>query len=76
MHECQPSLTHLGGAQRQVDRASVDLKLAAGLGRVIAGEDVDQRRFPRPVLPEQTMDLAALHDDAHLVQRLHAAEPL
>ena len=55
------------GAQRQVDRASVDLKLTAGLGRVIASKDVDQRRFPRPVLPEQTVNLAALHDDAHLV---------
>jgi hypothetical protein len=76
VHEGQPELACLRGAQRELDDESADFKLAAGLWHVIASEDVDQGRLPRPVLSEQTVDLAAPHSDAHLVQRLRTPEPL
>ncbi len=48
----------------------------AAVGRVNAGEDLDERRFAGAVFAEQRDDLAAPDFHLHVVQRLRAAEAL
>ena len=48
----------------------------AGVGLVIAGEDLDQRRLPRSVLPDESVHLTGGDVDAHVVERDLASEGL
>ena len=49
---------------------------AAGIGPVHPGQDPHERRFTRPVLTHQRMDLAASAVEGHVVERLHAGKGL
>ena len=44
----------------------------AGGGRQVTGQNVDQRGLARTVLSQQAHDAAALHAQAHILQRPHA----
>ena len=59
VHEADPETHRLARGQRQRDLGTLDLQTCAGVGRVIAREDLDQRRLPRAVLTDQAMDAAA-----------------
>ena len=54
--EAEAELAELPGRERQPHLLAVDPELA-GVGRVEAGEDLDQRRLARAVLPEEAVDL-------------------
>ena len=56
------------------DRLTADLQLGAVVGDVVAGEDLDQRRLPRPVLAEQHVDLARSDRQVDVPQRAGDAE--
>ena len=58
-----------------VDRPG-DLELPAGVGRVDAGQDLDERRLPRPVAAEQGVDLAPFDVEAHVGEGAGAGERL
>ena len=49
---------------------------AAGFRMQHAGEDLDQRRFARPVLTDQAMHLARPQGQVDVAQRNYAAETL
>src|SRR5262245_34861363 len=55
---------------------AVDGDRAAGIGRVDAGEDLDQGRLARAVLADQAMHLARLDRPVDRVERDRAAEAL
>ena len=46
------------------------------VGREVAAGDPEERRLPGPVLPDHGVDLAGAALHAHVLQRLHGAEPL
>ena len=52
----------------------VDIDLAL-IRHVDAGEDLDQRGFARAVLTDQSVDLARLHGQLHVVQGYDAGKP-
>ena len=54
----------------------VDDDAAAGLRRLDAGNDLDQRRLARPVFTDQAMHLAGLQRQIDIAKRVHAAEAL
>ena len=54
--------------------APVDDELSA-VGLHNAGHDLDERRFPRPVLSEERVDLARLQREGDIVERLGGSEP-
>ena len=55
---------------------AADSNGGAGIRRIDAGNDLDQRRLARTVLADQTMDLAAGDAPFDLIERLGAAEAL
>ena len=60
-----------GGAQRlrREARGGAALNTVSALTEGdVAGDDVDQRRFAGPVLPEQDMHLARLEIEIHTIQ--------
>ena len=57
-------------------RLSVNDDRAALLGRLHAGNDLDQRRLARAVLADQAMDLARLEAEVDVAERVNAAESL
>ena len=60
-------------AKRQTTPSIVQLAFAR---RLVAGEDLHQRRLARAVLAEQAVDLARRELEAHAVQHAHGAEVL
>ena len=48
------------GSVAEIERSAVDLGNAAGVGLVIAGQQLDQGGLPRPVLADERPDLAVL----------------
>src|SRR5208337_3328045 len=46
------------------------------VGLVTTGDHLDEGRFPRPVLPHESVDLALLQLEADAVQGLHSRECL
>ena len=75
VHEAHAELAELPGRERQPDGRAVDEQLA-GVGLVEAGQDLDQRRLARAVLPEEAMDLPGEHVEVDVAQRLGPAEAL
>ena len=73
--EAQPQRGELARRQRQRHRLAVDLQLAL-VGRVEAGQDLDERRLARAVLAEQAVDLAAVDRQVDVVERPRTAEGL
>ena len=63
------------GHVADLDAATVHFH-RAGVGPDHAAQDVDQRRFPGTVLPEQPVDLPRAEREIHPVERGDAAEPL
>ena len=61
MHEADPVPSELARLQGQLDLVVVDQQPAARVGRVVASENLDQRRLARTILAEQAVDLAP-HD--------------
>ena len=57
-------------------RDAVDDDLGARVGRMDAGQDLDQRRLARPVLADQAVHLAAPDRPFDPVERHRPAEPL
>ena len=49
---------------------------APGIGAVVTGDDVDERRLARAIGSDQPENLAATHLDIHTCERLHAGEGL
>ncbi|MNL78205.1 hypothetical protein D3C87_2045390 [compost metagenome] len=47
-----------------------------GIGLVDAGQRLDQRGFPRPVLADQRSDFAGIEFQRHIMERPHAGEAL
>jgi hypothetical protein len=47
-----------------------------GIGRIGAGDDVDQRRFAGAVFPEQDVNFAAPYVEVDAVKRDDAGKPL
>ena len=74
--EAQAMLAQRAWRDRKADFLSVDPQLRAGIGRVEPRQNLDEGRFARTVLAEQTMHLAASDLQANPVERLHAAEAL
>ena len=60
--------------ERHVD--AVQPQLAARLGLVVAGEDLDERRLAGAVLAQQRDDLAGVDRDVDAAERLEGAEAL
>src|SRR5699024_6828253 len=48
----------------------------AGIGQVCARENFDECGFPRPVLPQEAMDLGGAYVKVHAVEGLRAREVL
>jgi hypothetical protein len=64
-------------ARRKAFKAlALDADFSAPLRRLDAGDNLDQRRFSRAVLANETMHLADFHGEIDLPQRMHAAEDL
>ncbi len=59
-----------------LELGTVHLGNRAGIGRVVGGEELDQRRLARAVLAHQGVDLAAGDLDADIVERPGAGERL
>ncbi|MCL2768670.1 MAG: hypothetical protein FWD42_00980, partial [Solirubrobacterales bacterium] len=57
----QPEPAHRGGARRKRDPLAVDQQRAAGIGRVIPAEQLDQGRLAGAVLAHEPVDLAGCH---------------
>ena len=73
--ECKTELAELSRREWQPHRLAVDLELAV-LRLVEAGEDLDQGRLPRTVLPEQAVDLPGENAQVDAAQRSGPAEAL
>jgi hypothetical protein len=73
--EGEPEVAEGPGRERQRDLLAADDQ-APGLGRVEAGEDLEQGRLARAVLAEQAVDLAAAVGQRGVVERALAAEAL
>ena len=63
-----------GVAERE--RLAVELRDGAGIGRVVAGERLDQRRLARAVLADERVDLARADVERRVDQRARGAERL
>ena len=74
IHRGDPEGLRLEGASH-AHQTSVDMELP-GVGLLDAGHDLDERRLPRAVLPEQRVDLARLKLERNIVERLDRAEAL
>ena len=55
---------------------TLDPDTTARIGRVVSGEDLDQGRLPRSVLPQEGVNLAGLDGHADACQRLGTSECL
>ena len=64
----------IGQAAQRVRHVAAAIGDGAGVERVDAGEDLDERRFAGAVLAEQRDDLAGADVDARIDERLRAAE--
>ncbi len=53
-----------------------ELQRCTGIGRVITGEDLDQRRLARAVVAQQAVDLARADREVDAIERPGAAETL
>ena len=73
--ECKTELAELSRREWQPHRLAVDFELAV-LRLVEAGEDLDQGRLPRTVLPEQAVDLPGENAQVDAAQRSGPAEAL
>ena len=60
----------------EVERRPVELRHAAGVRRVVAGERLDQRRLAGAVLAHERVDLARLDVERRVDQRARGAERL
>ncbi len=74
VHRGDPEGLRFEGA-RHAHHAAVDKDLS-GVGLLDAGHDLDERRFPRAVLPEKRVDLAGVKCQGNVVERLDRAEAL
>ena len=73
--EAEPEPAKLAGRERQLHRLAVDQQLP--LVRVVEpGENLDQRRLPRAVLPEESVDLPGEQAQIDAAKRLRSAEAL
>ena len=70
--EAQP----VGDRVPEVERGAVELGTAAGIGRVVAGERLDQRRLAGAVLAHERVDLAGLDVERRVDQRARGPEGL
>src|SRR5262249_5507969 len=75
MHETQPGCMS-GGGTAELELLSFDAALGAGVRGMEAGEDLDQRRLSRTVLPDQGMYFAGPDVEIHRVQRPGSGERL
>jgi hypothetical protein len=76
MHEAHAVLAEGPGGQRQRHIDPADGEPTAGVGRVEARQNLDQRRLARAVLPEQAVDLALPDLEHDVIECLLAAEGL
>ena len=60
----------------ELERAAVQFGLGSRVGLMVAGEQLDERRLPRAVLPHEGVDLAVIHGEVHVPQRRLLAEGL
>jgi hypothetical protein len=67
-------------AAQDVGRQATDLLAAevdlAGVVRDVAGDEVEERRLPRPVGPDDGSQVSRGHDEIHAVDGLDATEVL
>jgi len=75
MQEREPVALRLTRPERQPDARSVHLHRAR-IGRVVAGENLDQGRLARAVLADEGMDLAGQDGQIDAGESLRAAEAL
>ena len=75
MHEAQPELV-AGAGDAESQRLPVHGDVGAGIGRVVAGEDLDDGRLAGPVLAEEGVDLAAPDGEVHAVEGALTGERL
>ena len=61
---------------RQLERLAVEPRERARVGRVVAGEGLDERRLATPVLAHERVDLAGRDLERHVAQRARPAERL
>ena len=76
VHEGHAEPAVVAGLERQGDGFAVEAHLATLVGRVEAGEDLDERRLAGAVLAEKPVNLSRHHVEAHVAQRAGAAEGL
>ena len=72
MDEAQP----VGDRLPEVEGGAVEFCLAAGIGGVVAGERLDQRRLAGAVLAHERMDLSGLDLERRVDQRARGPEGL
>ena len=61
---------------RYVDWFTVEPRQCAGVGAVVAGQDLDQRGLARPVVADEGMDLTGAHVEVDVVERFGPREGL
>ena len=76
VHEAHAETAEVAGLQRQIDRLAVEVEPPAGIGRMEAGQNLDERRLAGAVLAEQAMHLAGRDAERDPRQRTRAAEGL
>jgi hypothetical protein len=76
MDEAQSQLAGPAGSQGKPHRPIADRKLSTGMRRVVARQDLDQRRLPGPVLSDQAVNLGARDTYRRIVERAGSTEGL
>ena len=76
VHEAHPEGAGIVGPERQPRAARPNGQAPARRGRVIAGQDLDQRRLAGAVCPHEAVNLARPDVELGVRQRLHAGEAL
>jgi hypothetical protein len=66
----------VGHRVAEVERVAVERGRGTGVGRVVAGERLDQRRLAGAVLAHERMDLAGLDRERRVDQRARGSEGL
>src|SRR5207245_311830 len=76
MDDCEPSRLQRGWVRRKGHLRPVDAHLSAAIGGLIAGQNLDQRRLARPILPNQTVDLTGVDSQRYIIEGLVGTERL
>ena len=75
MHEAKPVVASVGH-RGEVERLAVEPGERAGVGVVVTGQRLDQRRLAAAVLADERVDLAGRDLEGDVAQRPRAAEGL